>query len=328
MLLALLPVTVLIAFGLVLKRLPGFGSEEFWSGAERLAYYCLLPVLLFTSVAEVDVAHVPLARLAAALVIPTVIVSIGIAAARRVIARDLPGFTSVIVSIGIVSTRGVIARDLPGFTSVLQGGIRFNTYIALSLAASLFGSEGTAVAAIVAAILVPTVNIVSSLGFEFLRTGPNSLVALLRGIITNPLVLGCLAGAAANLTGVGLPTPAAAVLDPLAAASLPIGLLCVGAGLRPFSLGEQARAIIASTVIKLLVLPGLSLLSLLVFDVPAVPALVGMIFQSIATASSGYVMARQLGGDARLMAALIAGQTVVMLLTLPFVMLIAEAVLR
>ena len=305
MLLALLPVTVLIAFGLVLRRLPGFGSEEFWSGAERLAYYCLLPVLLFTSVAEVDVAHVPLARLAAALVIPT-----------------------VIVSIGIVSTRGVIARDLPGFTSVLQGGIRFNTYIALSLAASLFGSEGTAVAAIVAAILVPTVNIVSSLGFEFLRTGPNSLVALLRGIITNPLVLGCLAGAAANLTGVGLPTPAAAVLDPLAAASLPIGLLCVGAGLRPFSLGEQARAIIASTVIKLLVLPGLSLLSLLVFDVPAVPALVGMIFQSIATASSGYVMARQLGGDARLMAALIAGQTVVMLLTLPFVMLIAEAVLR
>lgn len=305
MLLALLPVTVLIAFGLVLKRLPGFGSEEFWSGAERLAYYCLLPVLLFTSVAEVDVAHVPLARLAAALVIPT-----------------------VIVSIGIVSTRGVIARDLPGFTSVLQGGIRFNTYIALSLAASLFGSEGTAVAAIVAAILVPTVNVVSSLGFEFLRTGPSSLVALLRGIITNPLVLGCLAGAAANLTGVGLPTPVAAVLDPLAAASLPIGLLCVGAGLRPFSVGEQARALIASTVIKLFVLPGLSLLSLLVFDVPAVPALVGMIFQSIATASSGYVMARQLGGDARLMAALIAGQTVVMLLTLPVVMLIAEAVLR
>src|SRR5699024_10463069 len=146
--------------------------------------------------------------------------------------------------------------------------------------------------------------------------------------ISNPLVLGCVAGAAANLTGVGLPTPVAAVLDPLAAASLPIGLLCVGAGLRPFSVGEQARALIASTVIKLFVLPGLSLLSLLVFDVPAVPALVGMIFQSIATASSGYVMARRLGGDAGLMAALMAGQTGAMLLTLPVVMLIAEAVLR
>lgn len=304
MLLALLPVTALIGLGLVLKRLPGFGSDEFWSGAEKLAYYCLLPVLLFTSVAEVDVAHVPVARLAAALVIPT-----------------------VVVSVGIVLTRGIIARDLPAFTSVLQGGIRFNTYIGLSFTGSLFGSEGSAVAAIVAAILVPTVNVISSLGFEFLRTGPSSLLALLRAIITNPLVLGCLAGAAANISGLGLPDPVAMILDPLAAASLPIGLLCVGAGLRKFSFRAHAAAMTSSTVIKLIVLPGLSLLMLVAFGVPVVPALVGLIFQSIATASSGYVMARQLGGDAKLMAALIAGQTVVMLITLPLVLLVAESVL-
>ncbi|WP_166971709.1 AEC family transporter [Brevibacterium atlanticum] len=303
-LLALLPVTVLIALGLVLKRLPGFGSDEFWSGAEKLAYYCLLPVLLFTSVAEVDVAHVPVARLAVALVIPTVVVSISIVLSRR-----------------------VIARDLPAFTSVLQGGIRFNTYIGLSLAGSLFGSEGSAVAAIVAAILVPTVNIISSLGFEFLRTGPTSILALLRAIVTNPLVLGCVAGGVANISGLGLPDPAAMILDPLAAASLPIGLLCVGAGLRRFSFRTHAAAITSSTLIKLIVLPGLSLLMLAVFDVPTVAALVGMIFQAIATASSGYVMARQLGGDAKLMAALIAGQTVVMLITLPVVLLLAHAAL-
>ena len=303
-LLALLPVTVLIAFGLVLKRLPGFRSPEFWSGAEKLAYYCLLPVLLFTSVAEVDVAHVPLVRLAAALVVPT-----------------------AVVSVGIIVTRRVIARDLPAFTSVLQGGIRFNTYIGLSLAGSLFGSEGSAVAAIVAAILVPTVNVVSSLGFEFLRTGPSSLFALLRAIVTNPLVLGCVAGAAANVSGLGLPDVASTVLDPLASASLPIGLLCVGAGLQTFSLRSQTRAIIASTAIKLLLLPGLSLAALALFGVPTVPALVGLVFQSIATASSGYVMARQLGGDAKLMAALIAGQTVIMLVTLPVVLLIGQSVL-
>lgn len=303
-LLALLPVTVLIAFGLVLKRLPGFRSPDFWSGAEKLAYYCLLPVLLFTSVAEVDVAHVPLARLAAALVIPT-----------------------VVVSLGIILTRRVVARDLPAFTSVLQGGIRFNTYIGLSLAGSLFGTEGSAVAAIVAAILVPTVNVVSSLGFEFLRTGPSSLLALLRAIVTNPLVLGCVAGAAANVSGLGLPDVASTVLEPLASASLPIGLLCVGAGLQAFSLRSHTRAIAASTAIKLLVLPSLSLAALSLFAIPTVPALVGLVFQSIATASSGYVMARQLGGDAKLMAALIAGQTVIMLVTLPVVLLLGQSVL-
>ena len=55
--------------------------------------------------------------------------------------------------------------------------------------------------------------------------------------------------------------------------------------------------------------------------------MVGMIFQAIATASSGYVMARQLGGNAELMAALIAAQTLLMLLTLPPVLLIAQVVL-
>lgn len=301
---ALVPVAALIVLGIGLKRVPGFTNPEFWSGAEKLAYYCLLPVLLFSSVAEVSVAHVPLGRLAVALIAPT-----------------------VLVSILIVVLRTVIARDLSSFTSVLQGGIRFNTYIGLSISASLFGAEGSALAAIVAAILVPTVNIASSLGFEFLRTGPSSVFRILRAIITNPLVIGCAAGGLCNLTGAQVPSILDAVLGPLAAAALPIGLLCVGAGLRRIPLRAHAVAMVNSSIAKLIVLPGLTLLGLVVLDVPTVPALVAMIFQAIATASSGYVMARQLGGNSELMAALIVVQTVLMLVTLPPVLLVSQAVL-
>lgn len=299
---ALVPVAVLIALGLALRHLPGFRDQSFWSGAEKLAYYCLLPVLLFSSVAEVDVSHVPMLRFVLALIAPVVIISIVIILLRR-----------------------RVSRDLPGFTSVLQGGIRFNTYIGLSLSASLFGSGGGAMAAIVAAILVPTVNVISSLGFEFLRTGPRSFRSLVKVVATNPLVLGCLAGGLWNFSGAAVPTVLDSVLAPLAAASLPIGLLCVGAGLRPVSMKEQAWPIVASTVIKLLVLPALSLAALLLLDIPFEAAMVAMIFQSIATASSGYVMARQLGGDSELMAALIAIQTVLMALTLPVVLLVSQA---
>lgn len=303
-LLALVPVAVLILFGLGLKRLPGFTNPEFWSGAEKLAYFCLLPVLLFSSVAEVSVAHVPLGRLAVALIAPTVLVSIIIILLRR-----------------------VIAGDLSSFTSVLQGGIRFNTYIGLSISASLFGAEGSALAAIVAAVLVPTVNIVSSLGFEFLRTGPSSVVGILRVVVTNPLVLGCAAGGLFNLTGAQLPAVVDSVLSPLAAAALPIGLLCVGAGLRRIPLRTHAAAMVHSSLAKLVLLPALTLAALVPLDIPATAALIAIVFQSIATASSGYVMARQLGGNAELMAALIAVQTVLMLLTSPLVLLGAQAVL-
>lgn len=303
-LLAIVPVAALIALGRGLRSTPLLSDDGFWSGAERLAYYCLLPVLLFTSVAEVDVSHVPLLRLAGALVVPTLIVSAGIIVCRR-----------------------SVARDLPAFTSVLQGGIRFNTYIALSLSASLFGTEGGALAAIVAAILVPLVNIVSSLGFAFLRTGPRSLLGLGRVIVTNPLVIGCAAGALWNLGGAPVPPLLLGVLDPLAAAALPIGLICVGAGLRRFSVRDHLGALIVSTTVKLLVLPGLGLAALVLADLPPSAASVALIFQAIATASSGYVMSRQLGGNSELMAALIAVQTVLMLLTLPPVLLVAEAVL-
>lgn len=304
-LLALVPVAVLIIGGSGLKRLPGFTNSEFWSGAEKLSYYVLLPVLLFSSVAEVSVAHVPLGRLTASLIAPTVLVSILIIVLRR-----------------------FVARDLPSFTSVLQGGIRFNTYIGLSISASLFGAEGSALAAIVAAILVPTVNIVSSLGFEFLRTGPSSIVGILRVVVTNPLVIGCVAGGLFNLTGAQVPDVVDSVLSPLAASALPIGLLCVGAGLQRFPLRAQVAAMANSTVTKLIILPALTLLFLVLLDVPTTPALVAMIFQSIATASSGYVMARQLGGNSELMAALIAMQTALMLLTLPCVLLVSQAVLE
>lgn len=303
-LLALVPVASLIILGVGLKRLPGFTGDEFWSGAEKLAYYCLLPVLLFSSVAEVSVTHVPLGRLAVSLIAPTVIVSILIIVLRR-----------------------FVARDLPSFTSVLQGGIRFNTYIGLSISASLFDAEGGALAAIVAAVLVPTVNITSSLGFEFLRTGPSSLVGILRVVVTNPLVIGCAAGGLINLTGAQVPDTVDSVLSPLAAAALPIGLLCVGAGLRRFPLRTHAAAMAISTVTKLLVLPAVTLFALVLLDVPTTPALVAMIFQSIATASSGYVMARQLGGNSELMAALIAVQTVLMLPTLPLALLASQSVL-
>lgn len=303
-LLALIPVAALIIGGAGLRRLPGFTSPEFWSGAEKLAYYVLLPVLLFSSVAEVSVEHVPLGRLAVSLVGPT-----------------------IIVSILIIGLRRFAARDLPSFTSVLQGGIRFNTYIGLSVSASLFGAEGSAVAAIVAAVLVPTVNIVSSLGFEFLRTGPTSVVGILRVVVTNPLVIGCAAGGVWNLTGAQVPTVVDSVLSPLAAAALPIGLLCVGAGLRRFPLRAHFAAMVNSTVSKLIVLPAVTLFALVLLEVPTTPGLVAMIFQSIATASSGYVMARQLGGNSELMAALIATQTVLMLVTLPLVLLVSQAVL-
>jgi predicted permease len=214
---ALVPIAALLGLGVLLRRVRGFSDPAFWSGAERLAYFVLLPVLLFVNIATVDLAGVPLARMAAAVVVPTLLVTVLLFALHR-----------------------VVAPSAPAFTSVLQGSVRFNTYVGVSLAISISPGEGAALAGVVGAVLVPLVNIIATLGFEVFLVDKGSLLALVRKIVLNPLVLACVLGAGAGMLPVEAPEVVLAVLDPLAAAALPVGLLCVGAGLRRIELRTHA----------------------------------------------------------------------------------------
>ncbi|WP_087006507.1 AEC family transporter [Brevibacterium yomogidense] len=301
---ALVPIAALLALGAVLRRLRGFSSPDFWSGAERLAYFVLLPMLLFTSIATVDLGGVPVGRVAVAVVVPTLLVTGILFALNR-----------------------VVAPTAAAFTSVLQGSVRFNTYVGVSLAVSLAPGEGAALAGIVGAVLVPLVNVIATLGFEVFLVDKSSLLSLVGKVVLNPLVLACVLGAAVGTLPFDMPEVVIGVLDPLAAAALPVGLLCVGAGLRRIELRTHAVGLVVASSMKLLVLPALTLGGLILVGVSGPVALVALIFQSIGTASTSYVLARQLGGDSSLMAALIAFQTVASFVTLPFVLLVGSAVL-
>lgn len=301
---ALVPIAALLALGVGLRRVRGFTDPAFWSGAERLAYFVLLPVLLFKNIATVDLASVPLLRVAVAVVVPTLLVTAIFIALHR-----------------------VVAQRPESFTSVLQGAVRFNTYVGVSLAVSVAPGEGAALAGVIGAILVPLVNVIATLGFEIFLVDKGSLVALASKVVLNPLVLACVLGAAVGMLPFEMPPLALSVLDPLAAASLPVGLLCVGAGLRPIALRAHGVGLAVASVAKLLILPALTLGALVVMGVSGSVAMVALIFQSIGTASTSYVLARQLGGDAPLMAALIAFQTVASFVTLPIVLIAGASVL-
>ena len=301
---ALVPIAALLGLGVLLRRVRGFSDPVFWSGAERLAYFVLLPVLLFVNIATVDLAGVPLARMAAAVVVPTLLVTVLLFALHR-----------------------FVAPTAPAFTSVLQGSVRFNTYVGVSLAISIAPGEGAALAGVVGAVLVPLVNIIATLGFEVFLVDKGSLLALVRKIVLNPLVLACVLGAGAGMLPVEAPEVVLAVLDPLAAAALPVGLLCVGAGLQRIALRTHAVGLAVASVAKLIILPGLTLVALVGLGVSGPVALIALVFCSIGTASTAYVLARQLGGDASLMAALIAFQTVASFVTLPLVLSVGAAVL-
>ena len=296
---AILPVASLIALGAALRRLPGLG-EAFWAGAERLCYLVLLPALLATGLATADFAGAPALAMAAALVL-------------------------ALVAVGalLVALRPVLAIDGPAFTSVFQGGVRFNTYIALALAVSLHGPAGVPLAALATAAIVPTVNVMAVLVFARFGTARPTLAGTLEALATNPLILACLAGLLVNAVGLALPGFAVAAARSLGQASLPLGLLSVGAAFQPAALRAKPRAAVLSSAAKFVVLPAATALACWTLGVGGTAAEVALLFAAMPTASSAYILARQLGGDAPLMAAITTAQTIAAAAAIPLVLALA-----
>nr|UKE83032.1 AEC family transporter [Pectobacterium sp. PL152] len=208
------------------------------------------------------------------------------------------------------------------FTSLFQGGVRFNNYVGVSAAAGLFGAHGVALAAVANAAIVPTVNILCVLVFaRYGNTGAPSLKNIVRLLALNPLVVACAIGITLQITGLGLPLGIEPVLKSLGQASLPLGLLCVGAALDFSAARSWLRPMVIASCAKFIAMPLVTIVACHLFNLSGPAAIAALLFQALPTASSSYIMARQLGGDAPLMAGIIALQTLVAGVALPLTVL-------
>ena len=277
---ALGPIFALILLGLGLRRL-GFPGDGFWPAAERFTYFILFPALL--------VHRLALSRLGDYAVLPV----------AGIIITLLLTMTALIYAL-----RPWLKVDEPAFTSIYQGVIRFNTYVGLAVVLAMFHAEGGTVAALVMAIMIPFINVLCVLVLSAHAHRAVTMSGVLRGLITNPLILGCLMGIGLNLSGIGLPWGSAAVLEILARAALPLGLLAVGAGLRLEGL-TRPGLLVAASGLKLLALPALAALLCVMVQPGRIETAVLITFAALPGASSAYILARQMGGDASLIAAII-----------------------
>lgn len=293
---ALGPIFCLIMLGHVCKR-RDFPSVTFWPGAERLTYFVLLPALLTHRLALAD---------------------LGVYAVRPV-AAVITG-ALLLMSVLLFLLRPLLGVGGPAFSSIYQGGIRFNTYVGLAAASALFHQAGLTVAALVMAIMVPLLNLLCVAVLAH-ASGALGWAGLLGSVLRNPLILACLLGIGLNLSGLGLPLGSAEVLDLLARASLPLGLLAVGAGLRLEAALTQPWALLLSTGCKLLALPALTYGLSALLGLGELETAVLVLFAALPGAPSAYILARQLGGDAPLMAAIVTVETVASMATLPVIML-------
>ncbi len=295
-LLALWPIFALIVSGFVLQKLRLFGAE-FWVGAEKLNYFFLFPALLISSLTQAPFFSPDLPQMA-------LLIVLSIAVAWTVLQLLRKRYSWPATRFGVLA----------------QGALRFNTYLGLAVVAAIFGKEGLALAAIILAIKVPVLNLLSVWA---LAAGKEVRIQqLLLPVLKNPLILACVVGIALNLSGVGLPLGSDRFLSMLGAASLPLGLLCVGAALQPAYLLGERHALLLNSAGKLLLLPCLVGLLAWLLQLPALAGALVVIFFALPTAPSAYILARQMGGDSQLMAGIITMQTLLAALSLPLLLML------
>ena len=196
-----------------------------------------------------------------------------------------------------------------------------NAYLGFAVSAAFFGAPGLTIAAVMVAIMMPTVNLISIAALAIWKsTGRPGWQRVAVQIATNPLILACALGAALNGAGQPLPGWAMGVLGILAGAALPLALLCVGAGLDFTSSRARPGAIAAACVLKLAVAPALAWTIAQATGLAGAALAVTVLMAATPASPSSYVLARQLGGDAGLMAGIITAQTALSMVTMSAVL--------
>jgi malonate transporter and related proteins len=297
---ALLALFLVIAAGHLARRFL-LKDPAIWSGGEKISYYILVPALLIEGLAKTKLSSVPVGSIAGALLTANLSMAMLLMALRAPMAQRF-------------------SIDGPAYTSIFQGAMRWNAFVALAMAGAFYGETGVTLASVVMAVLIPVLNVQSV--WILRRYGSGQSGSLWQGLATNPFIIGIVGGLAVNLSGLALPLPVMTGLKVIGDGALGMGLLLVGAGLQLGDLRRPQAALTIGVVLRLVLLPLVGGLAGIALGLTGTALAVVVICLAVPTASASYLLARQMGGDAPLMAAIITAQTILSFATMPALFLL------
>lgn len=184
---------------------------------------------------------------------------------------------------------------------MLQGFFRTNTVLlGLPIATSLFGTGRVGQVSVIVAFVVPFINILSVVALELYRGGKPNARKILRGVVTNPLVLGAAAGMAVVLTGLRLPSVVESAVSGIARAATPLALVLMGASLDFSRFRTSARNLTICVLERLVVMPAVFIAIAVFMGFRDVALCTVMVVFGAPVAVNSYTMVLQMDGDADL----------------------------
>ena len=293
---ALFPVFALLLCGIILKRM-GLIDPEFLKKSDRLIYYFFFPVMLFWKIGGASFGGPEDWRFCGACLAAL-------------------GLMFLISTLLIPLTR--IGAYQAGTFS--QSCYRFNTYIGVAVILNGVGSEGLASFGVMIGFAIPIINVVAVSVLIWYGGEKMDLLHRLRitgrAILSNPLILGCIAGIGYSRLIGGFPDFIDKSLSLASMVALPLALLSVGGSLNFSGVRHHLKNATLAVFCKLVLLPLLGYATLTLFGVEGNLFRVGMIFFALPASTAIYVLSSQMNSDTEL-----AGATIVLSTLFSFVSL-------
>ena len=300
----LFPVFALIGLGTLLRNVH-LTDRSFLKASDRLVYFIFFPIMLFWKIGaapSLDRGTIDL-----------------IAAAICAV-----GTTYLISAVCIRGFR--ISRFAAG--SFSQGCYRFNTYAGVAVIMNVLGETGVSRFGILIGFIIPIINVlaVSTLiWYSGQRIDVSQRLRITtRALVSNPLIIGCVAGIVYARTVGTFPLFIDNTLRLAAMVTLPLALISIGGALTLKNLKVHAgKAMVASSV-KLIALPLIGYFFLKTFDTSPLSFQVGMIFFSLPTSPAIMVLSSQLGSDTEFASAAIVMSTLLSFFSMSAVLLMVH----
>lgn len=174
--------------------------------------------------------------------------------------------------------------------------------------------------------MIPVVNVICVIALAHFGAtgGPTTLRGIGLQLARNPYIWACALGGLLNALHVPVPKVMMEFGDILGRASLAVGLLVVGGGLALRELKQVKPPVFAASFLKLLAKPAVAVATGLPLGLSGVELQVVAICAAVPSAPAAYVLARQMGGDAPLMAEILTWQILFAAFTLPLVVALVQ----
>ncbi len=279
---SIMPVFLLMLLGYMLKGLK-LAEKSVFDGINKLIFKAFLPTLLFYNIYKTDLGEVFNLRL----IVFTVLGILGI---------FIFSYFLIMLFTKENSKRGVM----------LQGFFRSNyAILGLPIVTYVCGNKAGGLSAVMVAVIVPLFNILAVIALERFRDGSIKPLKLLKGIATNPLVIGCLLGTVFLVLDITLPSLLEEAVGDVASIASPLAMVVLGASFSFSGIRGSLKELLIALSARLIFVPliMLSIAVVLGFRGEALACI--MVAFGSPVAVSSFAMAQQMGGDESLAASLV-----------------------